>query len=162
MGKKSRRKGVRGEQQIARKFYLHLFGEIPPADRTVFVRTKIGVRQKEGDLVVPTGFPVAVEVKNRPIPLLSVLNFSSPFRTIVLETIQRLGHSENGRDICLVIKIGTKSPFYYFVLTTSPIKWSGGEFWWRTTETENGKVWFILWFSEVEFFRRLKKKITGV
>ncbi len=73
MGAKSRRKGKEGELDVARRLYEAHFGCPPPPDRTVFVRTKPGVRQHEGDLIVPEDFPFFVEVKNRSICLSHLL-----------------------------------------------------------------------------------------
>lgn len=73
MGVKSRRKGKRGELQVGRLLYTAHYGTPPPPDRTVFVRTKPGVRQHDGDLVVPDDFPFLVEVKNRSICLSQLL-----------------------------------------------------------------------------------------
>jgi len=62
---RSVRKGRRGEQEIARLLYKAWFGEEPPAERSVFVRTGLGRKQPHGDIVVPSDFPYIVEVKNR-------------------------------------------------------------------------------------------------
>ena len=64
-GKKSRRKGKEGELWVGRWLYRVWYDREPEPDRQVFVRTKVGVRQDEGDIVVPPEFPFVVEVKNR-------------------------------------------------------------------------------------------------
>lgn len=147
-GRKSRRKGVRGEQEVARKIFQVVFGQTPPPDRDIFVRTKIGVRQREGDIVVPKDFPLTFEVKNRPNPLTSVVNFTSPFSKLVEEVKGKGGE----RDVCLVTKIGHKSPFYYFVVTKDPSRYSRSGRWVASVDD-----WTIIWYSEREFFEVLRR-----
>lgn len=77
-GRKSRQKGVRGEQFIARELYKAWYGETPIADRDVFVRTDIGRRQLDGDIKVPPDFPFICEVKNRNVT--HVFDLSEEFR----------------------------------------------------------------------------------
>jgi len=59
----SRRKGKEGELLIGRWLAQAWYGQVHKG-RTVFVRTKGGVRQDSGDLTVPDDFPALVEVKN--------------------------------------------------------------------------------------------------
>lgn len=98
MGKKSRRKGKEGELIVARMLYVAHYGEEPKRDRTVFVRTKPGVRQIEGDLIVPEDFAYAVEherkpkkfyveVKNRSICLKHL--WGEEWRSIVIDAIRK-------------------------------------------------------------------------
>lgn len=70
MGMKSRRKGKEGELAVARLLYKAHYNHDPPPDRSVFVRTKPGVRQEKGDIVFPDDFAIwgkgfYAEVKNR-------------------------------------------------------------------------------------------------
>lgn len=65
----SRRKGKDGENEVGRILYRLWNGEEPPPRREMFVRTKPGVRQREGDLIVPPDFPYFVSIKNRVAPL---------------------------------------------------------------------------------------------
>ncbi|MCS7186153.1 MAG: hypothetical protein RMK89_04265 [Armatimonadota bacterium] len=81
------RKGKRGELEVARLLYQAHYGSPPNPDRDVFVRTKGGVRQKEGDLVTPADFPFFVEVKNRSISLPKLL--TSEWLKMLSETITK-------------------------------------------------------------------------
>lgn len=148
MGVKSRRKGVKGEREVARKLYEVWVGVPPPPDREIFVRTKIGVRQRLGDIVVPDDFPFVVEVKNRNLPLSSVVDFTSQFHRLVDETITKL--QNGGKDICLAVKVGKPSKFYFFVITKER----------PTDETCWVRKWdddhYILWFTEETFLKILK------
>lgn len=77
-GRKSRQKGVRGEQFIARELYKAWYGVTPPVDREFFVRTDIGRRQMDGDIKVPPEFPFICEVKNRNVS--HIFDLSGEFR----------------------------------------------------------------------------------
>lgn len=162
MGKKSRRKGVIGEQEVARKL-ASLFG-LAGADREVFVRTKIGVRQTFGDIVVPPEFPFVIEVKNRPNPLHSVINFTSPFRTIVEETVRKL--SRSGKTIVLATKIGKPSKFYYFLIIPEGVVSEGGELnlrdGWTRPVTVDGTTYIVHWITEERFLREVGRYVVGL
>lgn len=148
MGRKSRLKGVKGEREVARKLYEAWMGIPPPPDREIFVRTKIGVRQSLGDIVVPPDFPYLVEVKNRPIALKSVVEFTGQFRRLIDETVTKLWNGEKG--ICLAVRVGKPSSFHYFIITDSSHSIQKG--WVR--ELDDGL--FIYWLTENEFLSLLK------
>ncbi len=101
MGARERRKGKVGELEVARWLYRAHYGMEPARDREVFVRTKPGVRQREGDLVVPADFPFYVEVKNRPICLTHLLR--KEWQEMVAEAWQRA--REARRRLLMVIKV---------------------------------------------------------
>lgn len=66
---RSRRKGKDGENEVGKLLWKAWYGADPPRHREVFVRTKPGVRQRMGDLVVPPDFPFYVSIKNVISPL---------------------------------------------------------------------------------------------
>lgn len=69
LARRSQRKGKEGEREVARFLFKAHYGDEPPSDRTVFIRTKLGTAQPFGDLIVPDDFPFAVSVKNFAISL---------------------------------------------------------------------------------------------
>lgn len=150
MGRKSRQKGVKGEREVGRKLYEVWVGVSPPPDRDIFVRTKIGVRQRAGDIVVPPDFPYLIEVKNRNVPLKSVVEFSGQFRQLVDETVTKLWSGE--KEVCLVTRVGKPSKFHYFVITDTLPEVERG--WVRGI----GDNLYIVWLTEEEFFSLLKSR----
>lgn len=120
MGKKSRRKGKEGELEVARILYRAHYGEEPPKDRQVFVRTKPGVRQVEGDLIVPDDFGFVtyktttgyfatrkfyVEVKNRSICLTTLMH-SKEWKAMIFDAARKA--EDAGRLLLFVFKVHGK------------------------------------------------------
>lgn len=63
-GRANRLRGIRAEQEVGRILFEAWYGVKPDRDATDFRRTKPGVRQYEGDLTTPEGFPFRLSVKD--------------------------------------------------------------------------------------------------